>query len=177
MNKIKVILLAGTLFVSGAVLAQQGDFVPDKNSNWQDRIYFGGGFGLSGGSWGGSVRLSPIVGYMLTSRVSAGVGVTYEYYWDNRVNPKFEDNRYGGMVFTRVNLIKNIFAYADYQFINLTVNFASEERQTIDRMPIGLGLSQPIGNRSSINFLAAYDVLYDQTFYASPWVFTIFFSL
>ena len=163
--------------ISGSGFAQLGEFVPDQNSNWQDRLYFGGGFGLSGGAWGGSVRLSPLVGYMLTSRVSAGVGVTYEYYWNNSINPKFEDNRYGGMVFARVNLIRNIFAYADYQFINLTTNLATEERVTIDRMPVGLGLSQPIGPRSAVNFLAAYDLLWDESFYASPWVFSIFFSL
>lgn len=163
--------------LSGAGYAQKGEFAPDKNSNWQDRVYTGGGFGLSGGGWGGSIRLAPIVGYMFTSRVSAGVGINYEYYWDNRFNPTIQDHRYGGMIFGRVNLFRNIFAYADYQFTNLTANFATEERVTIDRLPVGLGLSQPIGPRSSINFLAAYDLLWDETFYASPWVFTVFFSI
>ena len=177
MNKTKILLLAGLLLFSGASFAQKGSFTPDQNSNWQDRLYFGGGFGLSGGSWGGSIRLSPLVGYMLTSRVSAGVGVTYEYYWNNSFTPELEDSRYGGMVFTRVNLFRNIFAYADYQFINLQYSAFSEERRTIDRMPLGLGLSQPLGNRSSVNFLAAYDVLWDETAYRSPWLFTVFFSI
>ena len=96
MNKTKILLLAGLLLFSGASFAQKGSFTPDQNSNWQDRLYFGGGFGLSGGSWGGSVRLSPLVGYMLTSRISAGVGVTYEYYWNNSFTPELEDSRYGG---------------------------------------------------------------------------------
>jgi len=177
MNRIRTILLVGLLIVSGTSYAQKGDFTPDKNSNWQDRIYFGGGFGLGGGTWGGSIRLSPMVGYMLTSKLSAGVGINYEYYWNNSYTPRLEDNRYGGLIFTRLNLFRNIFAYADYQFINLKYNYFTEERRTIDRLPVGLGLSQPIGQRSSINFIAAYDLLWDETAYASPWVFSVFFSL
>ena len=119
MNRIRTILLVGLLIVSGTSYAQKGDFTPDKNSNWQDRIYFGGGFGLGGGTWGGSIRLSPMVGYMFTSKLSAGVGINYEYYWNNSYTPRLEDNRYGGLIFTRLNLFRNIFAYADYQFINL----------------------------------------------------------
>ena len=167
------------MIASGAAMAQKGSFQPDSNSGWQDRLYFGGGFGLSGGSWGTSIRLSPIVGYMITSRVSAGVGATYEYYkYNNYYGSDFSDNRWGGMLFTRVNLIKQIFAYGEYSFMNYTFNPSTEERRTIDRLPLGLGLSQPIGNRSSINFLAAYDMLYDLDGpYGSPWVFTVYFSL
>jgi hypothetical protein len=178
MNRIKILIISGLLLISGAGFAQKGDFVPDKSSGWQDRLYFGGGLGGSLGSWGGSIRLSPIVGYMLTSKVSVGVGVSYEYYRDNRFVPPLEDHRYGGMVFARANLIQNFFAYAEYSFWNYESNFITEERNTIDRLPVGLGLSQPIGPRSSINFLAAYDLLYDNNGpYGTPWVFTIFFSL
>ena len=141
------------------------------------RVPFGGGFGLGGGPWGGSIRLAPIVGYMFTSKFSAGVGVNYEYYWNNSFTPRFDDNRFGGMVFARQNLFRNIFLYADYQFVNLTYNYFTEERRTIDRLPVGLGLSQPIGQRSSVNFIAAYDVLWDETAYPSPWVFSLFFAL
>lgn len=163
--------------MAGASQAQMGGFTPDNNTRWQDRVYFGGGFGLGGGNWGGSIRLSPLVGYMLTNRISAGVGINYEYYWNNSFVPKLEDHRYGGLVFTRVNLIRQFFAYADYQFINLQYNFVSEERRTIDRLPVGLGISQPLGPRSSLNLIAAYDLLWDETAYASPWVFSVFFSL
>ena len=179
MNRIKILILSGFLVISGATMAQRGEYVPDQNSNWQDKLYYGGGFGLSGGSWGGSIRLSPVIGYMITNRVSAGVGVTYEYYkYNNYYGQDFEDHRYGGMLFTRVNLFKQIFAYAEYSFMNYTYNPSTEERRSIDRMPLGLGLSQPLGKRSSVNFIAAYDVLYENAGpYASPWVFSVFFSL
>ena len=179
MNKLKILILSGLLLISGAALAQKGEYATDQNSDWQDRIYFGGGFGLSGGSWGTSIRVSPMVGYMLTSRVSVGVGATYEYYkYNSYYGGDYSDNRWGGMLFTRVNLFKQIFAYADYSFMNYTYNPSTEERRTIDRLPLGLGISQPIGSRSSINFLAAYDLLYENAGpYASPWVFSVFFSL
>ena len=162
------------MLLASAGYAQMGDFSPDKNSNWQDRIYFGGGFGLSGGSWGTSIQLSPIVGYMITSRLSAGVGVSYEYYKFGN----FDDNRWGGSVFMRVNLFKQIFAYGRYEFLNYSYNYDKNNRRMIDRLPLGLGLSQPLGRRSSLNFLAAYDVLHeDNGPYGSPWIFSVFFSL
>lgn len=178
MKKIKILIISGLLLISGAGFAQKGDVPLDKNSGWQDRIYFGGGLGGSGGSWGGSIRLSPIVGYMVSSRVSFGIGATYEYYKNKLYVPAIEDHRYGGMLFGRVNLVRNVFGYAEYSFMNYTVNLISEERTTVDRLPVGLGLSQPLGRRGALNFIAAYDLLYEDLGpYGSPWVFSVFFSL
>lgn len=180
MNRIKILLLAGLLAVSGTSFAQKGDYVPDKNSNWQDRIYFGGGAGLSAGSYGTSIRLSPIVGYMFTSRISGGVGVSYEYFSYDYAGITYTDNRWGGNIFLRVNLIKQIFAYGTYSFTNYSYGGDTDDRRTIARLPLGLGLSQPLGRRSALNFIAAYDVLYEDQVnspYTSPWVFSVFFSL
>jgi len=158
--------------------AQKGDYVHDKGSNWTDKLYFGGGFGLSGDANTAFISLSPIVGYMITNRLSAGVGVTYQYVKSG----DFDDNRYGGQLFLRMNLFKGIFLYSSYEFINYATGPTLEgPRNTATRLPLGAGLSQPIGKRSSINFLAAYDVLYNQTdplrAYSSPWIFSIFFSI
>ena len=178
MNRIKLLILSGLIFISGATFAQLGDYTPDRNRNWQDRLYFGGGFGLSAGSWGTSIRLSPIVGYMITSRVSAGVGATYEFYKYNYGGIEFNDNRWGGSLFLRVNLVRQIFAYGEYSFINYSYLGNSEDRRTVDRLPVGLGLSQPLGRRSAVNFIAAYDLLYETNgAYNSPWVFSVYFSM
>jgi len=162
------------LFIATLSFAQKGENVVDKQSGWQDRIYVGGGFGLSGGSGGGSVSLSPLVGYMITSRLSGGVGATYQYYKFG----DFSDNRYGGQVFLRMNTIRRIFLYTSYEFFNYSTGaFFEGPRRTVTRLPVGAGMSQPMGSRASLNFLAAYDVLWDQTAYSSPWIFTIFFSI
>lgn len=159
--------------------AQKGDYVMPEQSSFVDRLYFGGGFGLSGGIYGTSISLSPIVGYMINSRLSVGVGVTYQYYKNNQPPPyDYTDNRWGGQVFTRVNLFRQIFAYGEYSFLNYAYLGDTNDRRVVERLPVGLGFSQPIGPRSSLNMLAAYDLIYLKNGpYASPWVFSIFFSI
>lgn len=177
MNKsfiVTVLLILG-FFTS---YAQKGEVEITDKSNFMDRVYVGGGFGLSGGTWGTSVSLSPIVGYMVTSRFSVGVGATYQFYKYKDAYFDFQDNRYGGSVFARMNLFKQVFAYGEYSFLNLSINGDPSNRTTIDRLPLGLGLSQPLGQRSSFNIIAAYDMLYEVNGpYASPWVFTFYFSI
>jgi hypothetical protein len=179
--KIKhIIIIPLFLLFTTVAFAQKGEYTIEKESNWQDRIYFGGGFGLSGGSWGTSISLSPIVGYMVSNRVSVGIGATYQYYKYQNGLYDYTDNRWGMQFFGRVNLIKQIFAYAEYSFLNYSYYGDSNDRRVANRLPLGLGISQPIGPRSALNLVAAYDVLYDsqdQSAYASPWVFTIYFSL
>jgi len=164
------------MLLSTVAFGQMGTSTIDSNSGWQDRLYFGGGMGLSGGSGYTMVSLSPIVGYMINNRLSGGIGVTYQYYKSG----DFSDNRYGGQLFMRMNLIKQIFLYGSYEFINYSTGFTLDgPRETVARLPLGLGMSQPIGNRSSINFIAAYDVIWDDQLraYNSPWVFSVYFSL
>ena len=178
MRKNKATLLIIALLFSFAGLAQKGEYAVEQNSGWKDRIYFGGGMGLSGGSWGTSISLSPMVGYMVTSRVSVGVGATYQFYKYQDGFYDYSDHRYGGMFFGRVNLIRQIFAYGEYSFLNYSYNGNENDRRTVSRLPLGLGLSQPLGRRGALNMIAAYDVLYANSGpYASPWVFSVFFSI
>jgi hypothetical protein len=180
MSKIRYFIIPIFLLFTTIAFAQKGELAIDKESNWQDRIYYGGGFGLSGGSWGTSISVTPIVGYMISNRVSAGIGATYQFYKYQNGIYDYTDNRWGMQFFTRVNLIKQVFAYAEYSFINYSYFGDTDDRRTANRLPLGLGISQPIGPRSALNIVAAYDVLYDsqqQSIYGSPWVISIFFSL
>ena len=178
MSKTKYIFIPLLLLFATVAFAQKGGYTIDKESNWKERMYFGGGMGLSAGQGYTMISLSPIVGYMINNRLSGGVGVTYQYYKSG----DFTDNRWGGQLFMRMNVIKQVFAYASYEFMNYgtyTITGTEGPRQTVSRLPLGLGISQPIGNRSSVNFLAAYDVLYDDQLgaYSSPWIFTVYFSI
>lgn len=161
-------------------LAQKGeDYVVDKQGSFLDRVYIGGGMGLSGGSNSTSISLSPIVGYMVSNRLSVGVGATYQYYKYKGYPTDYTDNRYGGSVFSRMNLFKQIFAYGEYSFLNYQYGSDVNDRRTVDRLPLGLGLSQRMGSRSSFNIIAAYDMLYNELdrAYSSPWVISFYFAL
>ena len=161
-----------------ASFGQKGGALINERSSFKDRIYFGGGFGLSARSGSTAISLSPIVGYMINSRLSAGVGVSYQFIKFNNVN--VSNNLYGGSTFLRMNLIGQIFAYASYEFVNYDTNpfIDGSPRSTTSRLPLGAGLSQPLGEKASLNMIAAYDVLYDQSGpYNTPWVFSVFFSM
>jgi len=178
-KKIKYFFTAVILITALNGFAQQGK-PANQGYNWQDKVFFGGGFGLSGGSWGTSISVSPIVGYRVSTRLSVGVGATYQYYKykDPFGVQDYTDNRWGGQVFTSVMLIKQIFAYAEYSFLNYSYFGDNNDRRTVDRFPLGLGIAQPIGPRSSLNLVAAYDLLYETNGpYGSPWVFSIYFSI
>ena len=178
MRKIAIVV-AIIIYSSLSVFAQKGEgYVVDNQSNFLDRVYVGGGMGLSGGSWGTSISLSPIVGYMVSSRLSVGVGATYQFYKYKDIYYDYTDQRYGGSLFARMNLFKQIFGYAEYSFLNYSVNGDTNNRRTAYRLPIGLGYSQSIGPRSSFNIIAAYDMIYQLNgAYSSPWVISFYFAL
>jgi hypothetical protein len=112
---------------------------------------------------------------MISNKLSAGVGTTYQYF----KHFKFTDNQYGALFFTRMNLSNQIFGYAEYSFINQLDYQDSNNRVTINRLPIGIGISQPINSISSLNIIAAYDLLHksNKKYYNSPWVINLNFSL
>lgn len=175
----KGVLITLTLLISGVCYGQ----IPiDNQTGWtlKDRLYFGGGFGLNGGSdsfgnryW--FVGLNPIVGYMITPQFSAGLGVQWQHYSYPDFNTTFD--QYGVSPFMRYNF-GQLFAYTEYSILNTPV-FGNTERKNFDRLLAGLGYSQPIGRRSAINVMALYDLIYNNSerAFASPWVLRVWFSL
>ena len=158
----------------------------DEQSSWslKDRLYVGGGFGLNGGSdsWGNkyfTFSLSPIIGYMITNNFSAGSGISYTYLgYSSPINATI--HQYGVSPFVRYN-VKQFFGQVEYNVISTPLYFDQNDRQIYDRLLAGIGISQPVGERSSINLLAMYDLIYSndrtQSPFASPWVFRVFFSI
>ncbi len=160
-------------FTSLLILAVLGVSAQNKLS---DRIYFGGGFGLSAGSDVTNISLSPQVGYKITERYSAGVGITYQYVkirgFDSSIN------NYGWSVFNRYNITRQFFAYAEYE--NLQFEFFTStspertSRQGFNSLLIGGGYSEALAGRASFSVAALYNVLYDPADltqpYDSPWV-------
>ena len=143
---------------------------------FSDRIYFGGGFGLSTGSNGTNISLSPQVGYKITERYSAGVGITYQYVKFQGIETSL--NNYGWSVFNRYNLTRQFFGYAEFE--NLQFEFFTSvspeltRRQGYNSFLIGAGYSESLAKRASFSVSVLYNVLYDASDaiqpYDSPWV-------
>lgn len=175
-KSIKVIVTCTLLFLWGIALGQK-DIDMDSGPSFKDRIYFGGGVGFSSSSVSTYVSVSPTVGYMLTRKLSVGVGATYQYYQD-KFNDA-DDHRYGGNVYVMQMLIYRVFVMAQYSFINMNriPSLENNPRETFTRVLLGGGLSQPIG-KAYLNIMAMYDVTHDSNSpYGSPWVIGAFISI
>lgn len=164
----KKILFSIILFISSFNLMAQKEIYMDDEPSFFDRVYTGGGFSMSFGTIT-YVDVSPIVGYMITEKLSAGFGVTYRYYKDKRFD--FSTNIYGGRLFARYNIAKQFFVHTEYE--NLSFERFDRGREWIPGFFVGGGFSQPIGNGgAAFNITALYNLSYQvgNSPYNSPWV-------
>jgi hypothetical protein len=129
----------------------------------KQRLFINGNFGLSFGNNQTFIEASPLIGYRLTPRLSAGLGPIYRYYEIQLANSRFTESQYGMRVFSRYTIIPNLFAHAEYESLNLTAYDRPEEpRIYIHSVLVGGGYVQPLG-RSAVFIMLLYNL--NQTFY------------
>ncbi len=145
----------------------------DENSGFMDRIYTGGGMQLSFGSNTTIVGASPIVGYMITDKFSAGLGATYLYYRFRNVD--LSTSVYGGKVFARYNVFNPFFLYSEYELLSFdfTLGDNVDNRETVPALNVGGGISQPLGRVAAFQIIVLYDLLHDNLKSPQPNAFSI----
>jgi long-subunit fatty acid transport protein len=157
----------------------------DESSSFTDRLYFGGNFGLQFGTFT-HIEASPIAGYMINEKWSAGVGAIYQYFKIRGTSQvgDYETNIYGGKLFSRYNFSSQLFGYTEYENINLDVIFNTSNGYELGRawVPayfIGGGYFQPIGNRAGFTVMALYNILHNpaRSPYGSPFVLRVGFTI
>ncbi|NQZ76186.1 MAG: hypothetical protein HRT61_08755 [Ekhidna sp.] len=160
-------LLASTLiFFSCSLLAQ---------NKLSDRIFFGGGGGFNTSSAQTNISLSPQVGYKVTDRYLAGIGITYQYV---KVKQPFDAtlSNFGWSLFNQFIVTDQFFAHAEFERLTFEYLISAEQTATqgFNSLLIGAGYAEPFGGRASFNVTALYNVLYDESVdprpYNSPWV-------
>lgn len=167
------------LFIQSASFAQR-EFYSEDSVSFKDRLYFGGNFGMQFGTVT-LIDFSPLVGVMITPKFSSGLGITYQYYKDNRYFGA-NSSSYGGRLFSRYNIFPNIFLHAEYETINFdNYNFRTEQYERIwsPGLFLGGGYFAPFGSRGGANFTFLYNVLYDRNRspYGEPYVIRVGFVL
>ena len=152
-----------------------------NNYSFRDRLFFGGNLGLMAGGSYTDIEVSPTVGYYITPRLSAGIGITYEYYnnryhwYDTKTGDyeRYETHVWGGRLFTNYVIINNmndwiplglnfrIFAHAEYEALSYEKGFLSygaQGREILHSFLVGGGLRFPMGKRSSMNLTVLWNL-------------------
>ena len=151
---------------------------PKSKSDWTKKIYLGGYFGLSFGSYT-NIELSPIVGYNFTKDFSMGIGVIYSYYSYNYNIPGYPDTKisasnWGFRLNANYILLNLVRLGAEYQYLN--VDYWDRVSVNPDGTPIyakkpynilflGGGINQRAGRNTSIFIMFYYDVLQNDYYY------------
>ncbi|NBC24998.1 MAG: hypothetical protein GVX78_05220 [Bacteroidetes bacterium] len=81
---------------------------PYKGLPLKERIFVGGGLGLSFGTIT-NIRIAPVVGYRVSPDLSFGLGPSYQYYSDSRFTPKLESTIYGLFLGAIFSLTKSLY--------------------------------------------------------------------
>jgi len=184
-NRVQIIILFFFLLVSflgktNEAFAQREVYLEDKPP-LKDRMYYGGNFSLQFGSLT-FIDVSPLVGVMLTERLSTGLGATYQYL--NFRHASSSSSVYGGRIFGRYNITENFFAHAETESLN-TAYYVPGATPAQDRMTrdwvtgvfVGGGYFTPFGNRGGANITLLYNLTYDnrRSPYNEPYVIRVGF--
>jgi hypothetical protein len=137
-------------------------------SKLSDRIYYGGTVTLSFGS-ATRIGIFPMVGYKLTPKVSGGVEVGYEYV--NYDDSDQSSHNYGGSVFGRYLVGRNLYAHGEYQAVNYDIPTGrnSSRREWVPFLLLGGGAYRMISARTSVYVEVLFDVLQDDKSPYSDW--------
>ena len=162
------VILIFTLFIGMNGYSQQ--FIPDENAKKENtkkgfdpkNLFFGGQLGFQ---WGTTtmIALAPEVGYKITPRLAAGIGVSY-FYLASSVPPSFSTNIYGGKVFAYSVLYENAFVYGEYELLSLETKYfnyslyPASDRFNIQSFLVGPGYRIPLGKNSFMKIMILWNL-------------------
>ena len=167
MKRIAQILL---LMLLGTCCFGQRYFDPEAEPTFWDRTFFGGDFGFQFGDFT-VINISPIMGYMVTPRLSVGPGITYQYLKGDAINYytgqrySYDQNIFGFRGFARYNITPMFFAHSEYE--SLKVEYPNEfapgfANEWVPGFFVGGGVFQPVGRRAGIGLTVLFNLLYDE---------------
>lgn len=151
------------LYLSGAISYGQYAEQKDNKPPLKERIFFGGNFGLQFGTIT-NIEVSPVMGIWLLPRLSLAAGPKYRYYKDLMGKTDI----YGARSFTRFMFVQDLsqfiplgmrigfYLHGEYETLSLKSDFwqggyYDDGRFWEHTVLSGLGISQSIGRRSSLN--------------------------
>jgi len=136
---------------------------PSKQKNSiKDKLYFGGYVNMSFGNYT-MIGIEPMVGYKIIPRLSVGVKIRYDYIQDKRYDETYTASNYGASVFTRLLVLRGLYAHAEYAGYNYKNynELGESDREWVPFFFVGAGYNLKVGKRASIVAQVLFDVLQD----------------
>lgn len=140
--------------------AQTEPKAKENKGAWKKKMYYGGYINFSFGTYT-TIGIEPMVGYKIIPRLSLGAKIRYDYVQYNGSGTDYSYSNYGGSIFARLSVIKNLYLHAEYAGYNYPMNYGteSEDRVWVPYLFVGAGFNQPLGGRASLNAQILFDVL------------------
>lgn len=169
MKAILISILFFVITIASAQVAYQTDSTSTntpvtssaQKPSFKDKLYTGGNIGLSGNfSDYLSIRVSPIIGARVTQKFYTGVGLEYIYTMDDRYGTNYNSHDYGARLFGQYDLIKKLFAHAEFAGYNYD-NYGSSDRVFVPYILLGGGFRTMVSKKSFFSIRVLFDVLQD----------------
>lgn len=132
-----------------------------KTSKKNDNVYYGLNATFSFGKYS-FVGFEPLIAYKLLPKLSIGGKLSYEYFKNKNYSPSREGSNYGISVFTRLRILRKLYAHLEFAEMNYKLfnsTGESSSREWIPFLYVGGGISQPIAKNVSINAEVLWDIL------------------
>ncbi len=135
----------------------------------KERLFFGGSFGLQFGTIT-DIEVSPVAGIWLLPRLAVAAGPDYRFYKSPIIG---RTDIYGGRLYTEFYVIRDLnniipiglnlgfFLHGEDELLSLESGFWKDPPYNSKRFLVntglaGVGISQPIGRRSSMNMMVLW---------------------
>jgi hypothetical protein len=161
--------------------------VPEKKGFDPQRLFFGGNFGLTFGNFT-FINVSPVVGYRLTDKFSAGTQINFIYQsnkisYASNVYDKSEYAYVGLGVFGRFNPVKFLlinvqpemnYIWGKTKYVSVSNTYEQkQEGKFVPSVLVGAGAAIPTGGRGALIAMIQYDLVQNDL---SPYGKNPFFS-
>lgn len=163
MKILLIILFIGSIPFTGLSQYTKEDTKSNtlKSVPFKDRLFTGGNIGFNIFNNYLFLDLSPIIGYKITPKLGAGVGLRYSLLRD--MTTKQNWSNYGGSIFARYKLIPQIFLHTEFEVLQ-SYDYNPFSPTYGDRAPAYMwfaGAGYSTSNSGGLNFsiLLLYDLI------------------